>query len=78
MQSVPTALRPWLLILPLGAALLAAAIAAPQATVRLLPVLVLIPAALLLYEYPAAFAVLLIATYGLGIDFELDRIVSEP
>ncbi|WP_188899093.1 O-antigen ligase family protein [Caldovatus sediminis] len=76
MRSVPSTLRPWLLILPVGAALLGAAIAAPEITIRLVPLLILIPAALLLYEYPLAFAVLLVATYGLGVDFELARMAS--
>lgn len=76
MRSVPSTLRPWLIILPLGAALLGAAIAAPEMAIRLAPVLMLIPAALLFYEYPLAFAVLMLAVYGLGVDFELVRLTA--
>jgi len=61
----------------LGAmALLLAAVLAPEYMIMLMPLLVLLVAALALYQFPVALVLAMVLVYGLALDIQLDLMVQ--
>lgn len=56
--------------------LLLVAVLAPEYMIMLMPLLVLLVAALALYQFPVALVVALVLVYGLAIDIQLDLMVQ--
>lgn len=72
MRTVPPALLSAILALAIVTGLLVGAILAPQAALALLPAAVALMIALLLYEAPLLAVWLLVGSYGLALDLQLD------
>lgn len=72
MRTVPPALVSAVLALVIVTGLLFGAIAAPQAALALLPAAVALMVALLFYEAPLLAVGLLVGSYGLALDLQLD------
>ena len=68
--SSPAAQR--LVALAGASGLLLAAVLMPEQMVLLMPLLVLLLAALALYQFPVAFAAAMVLAYGLALDIQLD------
>jgi O-antigen ligase len=76
MQIVSSPAAQRLLVFAAGTALLGAAVLLPEYMVVLMPLLVLLFAALALYQFPVAFAAALVLVYGLALDIQLDLLTA--
>lgn len=72
--SSPAAQR--LMALAGASGLLLAAVLMPEQMVVLMPLLVLLLAALALYQFPVAFAAAMVLAYGLALDIQLDLLTK--
>ena len=76
MRTVPPALLSALLALVIVTGLLLGAVAAPQAALAVLPAAVALMVALLFYEAPLLAVGLLVGSYGLALDLQLDLMAA--